>query len=197
MRSSISRTELDWHLALYDRYTRGARHLALDWHLALALRLCAAALRRPISSGAAALSSKSGSSASWARRQSKDIFVREREAQGLRARSAFKLAQLDDKFKFLKPGAVAVDLGAAPGGWTEILVQRVRAGAPGGGRVVAADMNPMDDVGGATVLQLDMREEAAARRLREVVGPAGADAVVRRAPPCPRSGRSESSEGRA
>jgi 23S rRNA (uridine2552-2'-O)-methyltransferase len=91
------------------------------------------------------------SSTRWLERQLNDPYVAEARRLGYRSRAAFKLLQLDDRFHLLAPGRRVVDLGAAPGGWTQVAVERVgRAG-----RVVAVDLAAMDAMPGATVLQLD------------------------------------------
>ncbi len=71
---------------------------------------------------------------------------------GYRSRAAFKLSEIDDKYKFLKPGGNVVDLGAAPGGWSQISAQRVKS-VEGKGKVVAIDMHSMDEVPGVIILQ--------------------------------------------
>ncbi|HLB81368.1 MAG TPA: RlmE family RNA methyltransferase [Dongiaceae bacterium] len=108
----------------------------------LAVRVTTAAKRRP-------------SSTRWLARQLNDPYVAEAQRLGYRSRAAFKLEQLDDRFRILGAGKRVVDLGAAPGGWTQVAVQRVAP--PGGavGRVVAIDLLPMDPVPGAIVLRHD------------------------------------------
>src|ERR1700741_3378272 len=76
------------------------------------------------------------SSQRWLQRQLNDPYVAEAKKRGYRSRAAFKLLQLDDQFHFLRPGARVVDLGAAPGGWTQVAVERVRSEKGGGGVVV-------------------------------------------------------------
>ena len=99
---------------------------------------------------------RKASSARWLRRQLKDPYVAAAEARGYRSRAAFKLIELDDRFHILKPGARVLDLGAAPGSWTQVAAERVKAGRPGGGRVLAVDSAEMEPVPGATVLRLDV-----------------------------------------
>ncbi len=103
------------------------------------------------------------SSTRWLSRQLNDPFVARAKAQGYRSRAAYKLIELDDRLHLLKPGRMVVDLGAAPGGWTQVAVARVRA--PEAGRVIAVDINPFDPVAGAEMAILDMREADAVRRL--------------------------------
>ncbi|MCH6589449.1 MAG: RlmE family RNA methyltransferase [Proteobacteria bacterium] len=112
------------------------------------------------------------SSTRWLQRQLNDVYVREAGRQGLRSRAAFKLMELDDRFHFLAPGKRVVDLGAAPGGWTLVAVQRVKADK-GRGRVIALDANPMEPVAGATVLCRDFLDAATPAALRAALdGPA-------------------------
>ncbi len=109
------------------------------------------------------------SSRQWLERQLNDPYVHEAKRRGFRSRAAFKLIEIDDKAKLLKPGQRVVDLGAAPGGWTQVAVERVRAGG-GQGRVVAIDKQPMDDIPGATVLQGDMTDPENDARILAALG---------------------------
>jgi 23S rRNA (uridine2552-2'-O)-methyltransferase len=99
--------------------------------------------------------------------------VAEAKARGYRSRAAFKLQQLDDRFHFLKKGARVVDLGAAPGGWTQIAVDRVGPA----GRVVGIDYLAMDPVAGAEILELDFLDPSAPAKLTELLG-GPADSVL-------------------
>ena len=110
----------------------------------------------------------------WQRRQAADPYVAEARRAGLRSRAAFKLTQIDDRDRFLTPGAVVVDLGAAPGGWTQVAVQRVGAS----GRVIALDRLPMDAVPGATILQEDFATDEGLAALREELEGAPVDVVL-------------------
>lgn len=113
------------------------------------------------------------SSTRWLQRQLNDPYVLEAQRRGYRSRAAFKLCELDDKYKFLKPGKRIVDLGAAPGGWTQVAVERVRPGLGGGGRVLAVDINEMEPIVGAETLLLDFLAEAAPGLLHAALeGPA-------------------------
>jgi len=116
------------------------------------------------------------SSRLWLLRQLNDPYVHEAKRRGYRSRAAFKLIELDDRAKVLRPGLRVVDLGAAPGGWTQVAVARVRAGQVGGGRVVAIDKDPMDAIPGAVILEGDMTDPAAAARVLDALG--GAPDVV-------------------
>ncbi|UFN50920.1 RlmE family RNA methyltransferase [Roseomonas sp. OT10] len=116
---------------------------------------------------------RSTASQAWLQRQLNDPYVQAAKAAGWRSRAAFKLLELDERFRLLRPRQRIVDLGAAPGGWTQVAVQR----AGEGGKVVALDILPMDPVPGATVLQGDFQEEATERAvLAALDGPA--DLVV-------------------
>ena len=112
----------------------------------------------------------------WLERQLNDPYVAEAKRQGYRSRAAFKLVQLDEKSKLLRPGMRIVDLGAAPGGWTQVAVQRTRPGGMGG-RVVALDILPMTEVPPATLLHLDFLAPDAPARLVAALG-GSADLVM-------------------
>ncbi len=93
--------------------------------------------------------------------------------RGYRSRAAFKLVELDDRFRFLKPGGLVVDLGAAPGGWSQVAAERVKAGSPGGGAVVAVDCEEMDAIAGVGLVNLDfLSDDAPARIGAALDGPA-------------------------
>jgi 23S rRNA (uridine2552-2'-O)-methyltransferase len=113
----------------------------------------------------------------WLQRQLNDPYVEEAKRQGYRSRAAFKLAEIDDKYHLLKPGMTVVDLGAAPGGWSQIAAQRVGSAA-GKGRVVALDLVEMAPVPGVTQLTLDMTDGDSPERIREALGGKPADVVL-------------------
>ena len=119
---------------------------------------------------------KSGSTR-WLQRQLNDPYVEEAKRQGYRSRAAFKLIEIADKHQLLKPGMTVLDLGAAPGGWSQIAAQRVGA-EQGRGRVIAADISEMEPIAGVEVLHLDVDSEEGAARLREILGGAHADLVL-------------------
>jgi len=102
------------------------------------------------------------SSARWLERQLNDPYVAEAKKQGYRSRAAFKLLQLDDKYNFLKPGARVVDLGAAPGGWCQVAVDRVGER----GKVIGIDLLPMDAIPGADLIEMDFMSDAAPDELK-------------------------------
>ena len=113
---------------------------------------------------------RTASSTRWLQRQLNDPYVIEAQRLGLRSRAAFKLMQLDDRFHLLAPGRRVVDLGAAPGGWSQVAVQRVRAGAPGGGRVVGVDLLGWDPVPGAIAIERDFLDPATPGLIVEALG---------------------------
>jgi len=105
------------------------------------------------------------SSTRWLGRQLNDPYVAEARRRGYRSRAAFKLIEMDDKLRLLRPGARVVDLGAAPGGWSQVAAQRAK-----GGQVVALDVLEMDPVPGATVLRADFYAPEAPALLRAALG---------------------------
>jgi 23S rRNA (uridine2552-2'-O)-methyltransferase len=109
------------------------------------------------------------SSTRWLQRQLNDPYVAAARAQGYRSRAAFKLAELDDRFKFLKPGAKVVDLGAAPGGWCQVAAERVKAGK-GQGKVVGLDITPIEPIADVTLLVGDIHDDAALAAVKEALG---------------------------
>ncbi|MPY69517.1 MAG: 23S rRNA methyltransferase [Alphaproteobacteria bacterium] len=106
------------------------------------------------------------SSTRWLQRQLNDPYVAEARRSGYRSRAAFKLLELDDRCKLLRPGLSVVDLGAAPGGWTQVAVERTGAGTSGRARVLAVDVLEMEPVAGAETMVLDIRDADAPERLR-------------------------------
>ena len=113
------------------------------------------------------------SSRAWLERQISDPYVARAKREGHRSRAAYKLAEIDDKFHLLKSGGRVVDLGAAPGGWSEIAARRVGAK----GRVVAIDLLEMKPLAGVEFLKLDFLDEMAPHRLKTMLG-GRADAVL-------------------
>ncbi len=113
------------------------------------------------------------SSTRWLERQLNDPYVSEARRLGYRSRAAFKLIELDEKYGLLKGVRRAVDLGAAPGGWTQVLVQKLKPGA----RIVAVDIAEYEPITGADCLQLDFLMPSAPERIAEALGGA-ADLVL-------------------
>jgi 23S rRNA (uridine2552-2'-O)-methyltransferase len=109
---------------------------------------------------------KSQSSKLWLERQLNDPYVARAKREGFRSRAAFKLTEIDDKHRLLKPGARVVDLGAAPGGWSQVAVKRIGAR----GRVVAIDLLPVDPIGGVEFAQIDFLDAGAPDKLKAMLG---------------------------
>jgi 23S rRNA (uridine2552-2'-O)-methyltransferase len=128
------------------------------------------------------------SSKLWLQRQLNDPYVAAAKRDGYRSRAAYKLIEIADKYALLKPGDVVVDLGAAPGGWSQIVAQRVRADAdaapsPNGssgrsGKLVAIDILDMDPIPGGVVMKLDFSEPDAPARIIAALGGVKAQAVL-------------------
>lgn len=116
------------------------------------------------------------SSKLWLERQLNDPYVAQAKRDGYRSRAAYKLLELDDKYHFLKTKQSVVDLGAAPGGWSQIAAKRVGA-TDGRGKVVAIDLLEMPEIPGVTFAQLDFLADDAPGKLRGMLG-GGADVVM-------------------
>jgi 23S rRNA (uridine2552-2'-O)-methyltransferase len=117
---------------------------------------------------------RSKSSHRWLREHFSDPFVRRAKAEGLRSRAAYKLEELIQRDRILKPGMVVVDLGAAPGGWSQVVAQRL----PGQATVIGLDILPMPAIPGVAFLQGDFRDEAVLRRLEDIVAGRPVDLVL-------------------
>lgn len=109
---------------------------------------------------------RKSSSTRWLQRQLNDPYVAEAKKLGFRSRAAFKLMEMDDRFGFLKAGSRVVDLGAAPGGWSQVAIERTGPS----GHVVALDINAMEPLAGAHVLQADFLDPAAPGCIVEALG---------------------------
>jgi 23S rRNA (uridine2552-2'-O)-methyltransferase len=112
---------------------------------------------------------RSLSSKLWLERQLNDPYVARAKRQGYRSRAAYKLIEIDDKVRFLKPGGIVVDLGAVPGGWSQVAAKRVAAGTARG-RVVAIDLLEMAAIAGVDFLHLDFLDADASERLKTMLG---------------------------
>jgi len=110
----------------------------------------------------------------WLERQLNDPYVARAKREGFRSRAAFKLIEIDDKARILKKGSRVIDLGATPGGWSQVAAKRV--GAPQHGCVVAIDIQPMEPVAGVDFVQLDFLDPSAPDKLKAMLG--GAADVV-------------------
>lgn len=117
---------------------------------------------------------KSRSSGRWLREHEKDIYVQRSRKEGYRSRASYKLLELDEKYGLIKPGQVVVDLGAAPGGWSQVVAERLR----GNGTVIASDILPMDSIADVRFIQGDFTEEAVFDRIVEVIGDSRVDLVI-------------------
>ncbi len=104
------------------------------------------------------------SSTLWLRRQLNDPYVKKAQQMGYRSRAAFKLLELDEKFKLLKPGALVVDLGAAPGSWTQVALEA------GAGKIIGIDILPTEHISGADIIEMDFMSNEAPKTLMEMIG---------------------------
>ncbi|MBA1157188.1 RlmE family RNA methyltransferase [Microvirga mediterraneensis] len=109
---------------------------------------------------------RSLSSQKWLERQLNDPYVARAKREGYRSRAAFKLIEIDDKYKILKPGQRIIDLGAAPGGWSQIAAKKVGPK----GKIVGIDLLPIDPMAGVEFIQLDFLDESAPAKLIEMLG---------------------------
>lgn len=116
----------------------------------------------------------SGKSGEWYERHVRDVHVRRAQEDGYRSRASYKLAELDQRDGLLTPGACVLELGAAPGGWTQYIVERVGLQ----GRVVASDLLDMDAVEGVQFVMGDFTEQATADQISDALGEHGADIVL-------------------
>ena len=120
---------------------------------------------------------RTASSQRWLERQLNDPYVAAAKREGWRSRAAFKLIEIDDKHRVLKPGQRIVDLGAAPGGWSQVAAKRTRAGE-GKGQVVAIDYLDFDPIPGVDIVKLDFLDHSAPARLKALLRDGGADVVL-------------------
>lgn len=113
-------------------------------------------------------------SKAWMMEHLNDPYVKLAQKEGYRARAAYKLMEIDDKDKLIKPGMTIVDLGSAPGSWSQVAVQRLK----GQGKVIALDILDMQPIGGVTFLQGDFREESVLRQLEQTLNKTQVDLVI-------------------
>ena len=117
---------------------------------------------------------RSKSSARWLKEHFSDPFVKRAQAEGWRSRAVFKLEELIERDRLLKPGMVVVDLGAAPGGWSQMVRERLGDA----GRIVALDILPMQGIAGVEFIEGDFREDAVLKRLEAALDGAAVDLVL-------------------
>ncbi len=117
---------------------------------------------------------KSGSSRQWLKEHHDDVWVREARARGYRSRASFKLLEIQQKDQLIRPGMRVVDLGAAPGGWSQVVAEIL----DGDGIVLASDILPMDDIAGVEFIQGDFTDNAVFEQLLAVLDNGKADLVI-------------------
>lgn len=132
---------------------------------------------RPLKSRLKKVKGRTSSSTKWLQRQINDPYVAEAHRLGYRGRAAFKIMQLDDQFHFFKPGRRVVDLGCAPGGWSQVAVRRVKS-TPENPLVVGLDLLHAEPVVGAHLIQMDFTSDNAPAKLRDMLGGHKADVVM-------------------
>ncbi|MDF1645703.1 MAG: 23S rRNA (uridine(2552)-2'-O)-methyltransferase RlmE [Legionellaceae bacterium] len=117
---------------------------------------------------------RSKSSQKWLREHFNDVYVKQAQRDGYRSRAVYKLKELDEKKQLLKSGMSVVDLGAAPGGWTQYVAEKLGPQ----GNIIALDILPMDPLPDVTVIQGDFQEDAVLQALMEVMPAAGVDVIL-------------------
>ena len=110
------------------------------------------------------------SSTRWLERQLNDPYVAQAQTEGYRSRAAYKLIEIDDKYKLLKPGQCVVDLGCAPGGWTQVAVKRTKSDRNSGAYVIGIDIQDVDMIAGAEILKMDFMDDAAPDEICNLAG---------------------------
>lgn len=129
--------------------------------------------------GPAKPAKRNRSNRAWIERHIHDPYVQEATRQGYRSRAAFKLREIDERDRILRPGATVIDLGAAPGSWSQVVVERLgKRGGTLAGRVIALDLLPMDPIPGVQFLQGDFREETVMAELAAALGAETVDVVL-------------------
>ena len=120
---------------------------------------------------------RSASSQRWLERQLNDPYVAAAQREGYHSRAAYKLLEIDNKERLLKPGKRVLDLGAAPGGWSQVAAERTKS-ADGKGQVVAIDLLDMEQIAGVEFIQLDFMHDSAPGKLKAMLRDSGADIVL-------------------
>jgi 23S rRNA (uridine2552-2'-O)-methyltransferase len=132
--------------------------------------------KRPMKVRVRSTKGRSSSSRRWLERQLNDPYVARAQREGFRSRAAYKLIEIDDRYRVLKPGMRVIDLGAAPGSWSQVAAQRVGV-AQGKGRIVAIDLLDMDPIPGVNFVRLDFLDPDAPQQLSAMLG-SPADVVL-------------------
>jgi 23S rRNA (uridine2552-2'-O)-methyltransferase len=118
----------------------------------------------------------------WLQDHANDTYVKLAQKEGYRARAAYKLSEIDEQFKLLRPGQLVVDLGSTPGAWSQYIRRKFAAGGAAvgelNGRIVALDILPMEPIEGVTFIQGDFREDEVLAKLNEAVNDEPVDVVV-------------------
>ena len=117
---------------------------------------------------------RSKSSHRWLQEHERDHYVQKSRTEGYRSRASYKLVELDKKDKLLRPGMTVVDLGSAPGGWSQVVADRVGSS----GRVIASDILPMDTIADVTFIQGDFTDDAVFEEIMAAMNAAQADLVI-------------------
>ena len=117
---------------------------------------------------------RSKTSKAWMQEHLNDAFVKQAQKDGYRARAAYKLIEIDDKDHLIKPGMAVVDLGSAPGSWSQVVAQRLK----GQGKIIALDILPMVGIGGVDFIQGDFREDAVLAELEDRLNGQPIDLVI-------------------
>ncbi len=132
---------------------------------------------------------RSLSSTLWLQRQLNDPYVKKAKEDGWRSRAAFKLIEIDEKHRLLKPGQVIVDLGSAPGGWCQYAAKKTGSAMGGSGRVIGIDLLPVEPIPGVTLAEMDFTDADAPDRLRTMLGVAAGERARRRRCPLRHGGQ--------
>jgi 23S rRNA (uridine2552-2'-O)-methyltransferase len=117
---------------------------------------------------------RSKSSQKWLREHFNDVYVKQAQREGYRSRAVYKLKEIDEKKKLFKPGMSVLDLGAAPGGWTQYVAEKIG----GKGHIIALDILPMDPLGDVVVIQGDFHEDAVLDTLMQAMPNDGVDVIL-------------------
>lgn len=119
-------------------------------------------------------STRSKTSASWLKEHVDDMYVQMAQQDGYRTRASYKLLELDEKDKLLQPGSTVLDLGSAPGGWSQVVAQKLN----GNGVIIASDILPMDNIADVTFIQGDFTEDAVFEQIMAAVDGRPVDLVI-------------------